>query len=153
MQGRPVWLASVSKRNRQGIIPNTRWGAYHRREAVDLLKTVLDGVGDPDRGWRLFRMQITYCMHLACSVSEIELLPDEWETIKGSALAGGPVEILDSGHCATTPSVMPCERPAKGRIPTPSFDADVWIPLDCGLCPPCLDRISIKAGLDALLHG
>ena len=136
MQGRPVWLASVSKRNKSGaIIPNTRWGAYDKRRAIELLKRVLHGVGDPDRGWRLFRMQITYCMHLACSDFEVALLPGEWDTIKGSALAGGPVEILDSGNCATTPSVRPCEDPSKGGIPGQRyFDAEVWIPIDCGQC-------------------
>jgi len=150
MNGRPVWLASVSLRNPDGIVPNTLWGRPSKRHARNLLEVALAGVGDPTR-WRLFRMQVTYCLHRAVSDHELELLPEEWKSMKGSALAGGPVEILDSSGCANRASVEPCDNPR--RIPLSELTGvpshtEAWFPEDCGICPSCRDRKLIEEGLE-----
>src|SRR5688572_27054749 len=102
MSGRPVWLASVSRRAdvtlRGGLIPprpTTRWSPREHREAREILWRVLEGVGDPAR-WRLFRMQVTVCLHRAVSDAELAALPRSWAGPGGTALAGGPVQVLES---------------------------------------------------------
>lgn len=151
MNGRPVWLASVSKRSRSGIIPNTEWGSHDREKAKKLLDLTVDGVGDRSR-WRLFRMQVTYCLHVAVSDEELARLPCEWATVPGTCLAGGPVEVLASSGIPDQPSVLPCENPARiplGRITGQLFlRPDLWIPEDCGACEPCQSRAAIEAGLE-----
>jgi len=150
MQGRPVWLASVSKRDlrKQVIIPNTRWPKWMKDVAKQTLWQALKDVGDKDLGWRLFRMNITYCLHVAVSDHELELLPGVWQDQPGGALAGGPVAVLDAGNCGTAPSVLPCENPGHEALPMAPGnrypDPDMWFPRDCGLCEPCLDRIRIE---------
>ena len=150
MQGRPVWLASISKRDlrRDVIIPNTRWPEWYKKKAIEALWQVLGGVGDRERGWRMFRMNITYCLHLAVSDEELEILGPQWAAIPGMALAGGPIQILDSGNCQTNPSTLPCDNPRKSMLPTqdgkPQMDPDMWFPEDCGICESCLDRIRIE---------
>jgi len=150
MQGRPVWLASISKRNTKTgqIIPNTRWPAWVKDKAKRTLWQTLKGAGDMNQGWRMFRMNITYCLHVAVSDHELELLPGVWQDQPGGALAGGPVAVLDSGNCGTSPSVLPCENPGREALPLSGdqmvTDPDMWFPRDCGLCEPCLDRIRIE---------
>ena len=150
MQGRPVWLASVSKRDlkRQVIIPNTRWPKWMKDVAKQTLWQALKDVGDKEKGWRMFRMNITYCLHVAVSDHELELLPGVWQDQPGGALAGGPVAVLDAGNCGTAPSVLPCENPGHEALPMAPGnrypDPDMWFPRDCGLCEPCLDRIRIE---------
>ena len=80
MQGRPVWLASISKRNMKTdqIIPNTRWVSWMKKNAIQALWQALGQVGDREKGWRLFRMNITYCLHLAVSDEELEILGPQW---------------------------------------------------------------------------
>lgn len=148
MNGRPVWLASVSKRGPLGITPNTRWMSPEREKAKKLLNMALEGVGDWSR-WRMFRMQITYCLHLAVSDEELKRLPDDWATKPGTCLAGGPVEILDSSGIPDQPSVRPCENPTRlplSRLAGASIghDPDLWFPEECGECAPCRARAEIE---------
>lgn len=151
MNGRPVWLASVSRRTRAGTIPNTRWTPGQKRRAIGILSRATDSVGDPER-WRLFRMNVTYCLHKAVTDTEMGLLPEGWGTELGGALAGGPVEILDSRGVETQPSCLPCENPTRVPLSSytgvPSTDPDLWFPEDCGLCGPCLGRQEIAAALN-----
>ena len=152
MNGRPVWLASVSKRDKRGaLVPNTRWHSPEKTKAVALLQRLTFKVGDVFLGWRLFRMNITYCLHVALADVEVKRLPPTWAKFGGpTALAGGPVEILDSGNTAARESVKPCHHPTKQTIPgQPIFnpDPDLWLPIDCGTCPPCIDRLAIESGL------
>lgn len=155
MQGRPVWLASVSKRNMKlnQLIPNTRWLSWMKKNAKRALWQTLRGVGNPEIGWRMFRMNITYCLHVAVSDAELEVLGPQWMDKPGGALAGGPIEILDFGNCPTNPSVMPCENPTREPLPKAPgqvhSDQDMWFPIDCGKCDPCLDRIRIEQLVEA----
>jgi hypothetical protein len=126
--------------------------------AKQTLWQVLKDVGDQEKGWRMFRMNITYCLHVAVSDHELELLPGVWQDQPGGALAGGPVAILDAGNCGTAPSVLPCENPGREVLPMAPGnryrDPDMWFPRDCGQCEPCLDRIRIEemigGGYDAI---
>jgi hypothetical protein len=149
MNGRPVWLASASKRNRQGrIVPNTRWPSPEREKAKKLLRSTVEPSGDWTR-WRMFRMQITYCLHVAVSDAEIGRLPVEWQSQSGTCLAGGPVEILASSGIPDQPSVLPCEHPTRvplgGLTGSVLRDPDLWVPEDCGRCLPCRSRAAIEA--------
>lgn len=152
MQGRPVWLASVSRRESNGrIIPNTRWDRVAKKKATRFLDTLLLGIGDERHGWRLFRMNITYCLHRAVSDDELDQLPTTWRG-EGTALAGGPVAVLGSGNCEVRPSVLPCVSPTKVALPgmkltLDGFDPDLWFPMDCGKCAPCEDRAAIEQAM------
>lgn len=128
------------------ILPNTRWLEWQKKASRQALWQVLRNVGDRAKGWRLFRMNITYCLHLAVSDEELEVLGPQWMDQPGGALAGGPVQVLDFGNCGTAPSVLPCENPGHEMLPMApgqvEIDPDMWLPRDCGICEPCLDRTS-----------
>lgn len=134
MDGQPVWLASLSRRDRKGkIIATEHWARsmrYHR-----MLRTVLEGVGDQTRE-RLFRMNVTLCLHRACTDKEVRGLPDSWQKDL-SGMAGGPLEVLWSS-VQTSPSCLPCENPEQ--IIIDKSRKDLWVPGDCGKCGPCLAR-------------
>src|SRR5438105_6692773 len=105
MSGWPVWLASMSKRNRFGQIV----GAEHwcrEPEAYRLLCKGLIGRGDQGRE-RLFRMNVTLCLHRAATAEEIRPLPQSWKDDL-SGMAGGPVEILWSKGVPVPESCKPC---------------------------------------------
>jgi hypothetical protein len=74
MNGRPVWLASVSRWNGGKIVPAERWGPGTIRASVEVAHRVLEGVGDPslERG---FRMCTTLCFHRGLTDVEIAELP------------------------------------------------------------------------------
>src|SRR5262245_38334777 len=94
MNGQPVWLASVSRRTATGrLSPNTRWTDGIKRQAEALLRSAVRGVGDESRE-RLFRMNVTYCLHRASTDAEVAGQDDEFRLLAPTGLAGGPVEIL-----------------------------------------------------------
>ena len=50
MNGRPVWLASASLRDRLGqTVPSARWSPADRDLLEQTLEDALNGVGDPSR--------------------------------------------------------------------------------------------------------
>jgi len=145
MQGRPVWLASVSRRSRNGkCVSALKLPRRLVLEAERVLRRVLYGVGDSGRE-RLFQMCVTTCMHRALSDQEIEMLPDGWTEKPALDVAGGPVRVLASrGIPPGTLSVEPCEDYGREPFPGGLVDADgdpLWIPVDCGECPPCRARV------------
>lgn len=142
MSGWPVWLASMSMRNRHGqIIAAEHWCRHP--VAYRALCKVLRGVGDPSRE-RLFRMNVTLCLHRAVTAEEIASLPQTWKDDL-SGMAGGPVEILWSKGVEAPESCKPCLSPGRNNaIPG---RPDLWIPLDCRKCPPCLARRQIEEAL------
>ena len=137
MDGRPVWLASISHRRPTGrplYVPE--WNAAQRRIAEQRLRQAVDGVGDPTRE-RLFRMNVTLCLHRAATDDDLAAVAPWFLEAPGIGLAGGPVAIL-SETIAGRASTRPCERPGR-RI----FDRASpygWIPIDCGACEPCRAR-------------
>lgn len=142
MNGTPVWLASVSKRQpiSRRTVPNTRWSATERVSAIAILMAALSGVGDVARQ-RMFRMNLTYCVHRALTDAEITGLAASWHAQPGTHLAGGPVEILHE-TVPGAPSTRPCEQPRRAYIAL--GDPDMWIPRDCGRCGPCIARHAVE---------
>ena len=140
MNGRPVWLASISRvrpNNRTLYVPE--WSPAQRRDAERRLRALLEGAGDPTAE-RLFRMNLTLCLHRAARPDEIEAAPPWFVTAPGIGLAGGPVEILTE-TIAGAPSTKPCEAP--GRRVLEAGHPHAWIPIDCGACAPCVARARI----------
>jgi len=145
MDGTPVWLCSLSRRTvlTNKIVPTTRWSHAMMTEADALIDAVLGELGDKARQ-RSFRMQVTLCGHRACSPGEVRHLPPDFWHGPATGLAGGPVDIL----WETVPgslSTKPCEHPRRQRIDASSADPDLWIPIECGVCPSCLARARIDA--------
>lgn len=139
MDGRPVWLASCSLRRNDRLVATGRYSQQQRYRAMLRCSELLAEVGDLARV-RLFRMNITVCLHKALTDAEVEALVPSWSCGRGRDIAGGPVEVL----WETVPgaeSTRPCHAPAR-QIIAPARP-DLWLPLDCGKCPPCLARASL----------
>ena len=141
MKGQPVWLASVSRIRPNGktlYVPE--WSASQMRSGEKELRAMLEGVGDTSRE-RLFRMNVTLCLHRAATDEEVAAQPTWFLTAPGNGLAGGPVEVLSETE-EGSPSTRPCLKPRRQVIEGGSPFG--WIPLDCGLCPPCLARSGLR---------
>ena len=142
MNGRPVWLASISRRRPSGTtlyVPE--WSPAQLREAEKLLLRTLLGVGDPNQE-RLFRMNITLCLHRAASAWDLSHVPAWFYAAPGTGLAGGPVAILREtvpGRASTKPCLAPIRDPLPGPIGIP-LSPHAWVPKDCGRCEPCRSR-------------
>jgi hypothetical protein len=139
MEGRPVWLASVSRRDSAGKIkPTGTWTKADRAAGLNWLRALLGGVGDP-RHERCFRMNITLCFHRALTTAE------EARIGPGCAvhLAGGPIEVLWQKGCSDSPTTLPCRAPVRHQID--AGDDRLWVPLDCGECEPCRARALVQA--------
>lgn len=95
MDGLPVWLVSESRRsphtNRIRTVPT--WAEEERQATIALLREVLADAGDPSRE-RIFRMQVTMCLHRSLSDEEMAALPAWFHAAEAIDIAGGPVEIL-----------------------------------------------------------
>jgi hypothetical protein len=135
MAGQPVWLASVSHYNRHGLIATEKWRRYFQKIYGKVCQ-VLSGVGDSSRE-RLFRMTSTLCLHRATTDDEAAGMAKACD-ITNPGLAGGPVEILWSKGVAVSDSCKPCERFRRGVIDPRR--PDLYIPVDCGKCVPCVAR-------------
>jgi hypothetical protein len=144
MDGWPVWLASMSRRDRFGrIVPTEKWSSAQMADAEDQLSTLLEGVGDPLRE-RCFRMCITLCRHRALSVAEHGSLPAEWHAAPAVDLAGAPVELLWSKGIPTSLAAQPCWFPERVRVGDPL--AGLYVPMDCGACDTCKARLKVRTG-------
>jgi hypothetical protein len=142
MDGQPVWLASISRRDRRGALVATgRWSAPDVAAARSRLERALWGVGDESRQ-RLFRMNITLCLHRAPTDEEVAGLPDWWHAAPATDLAGGPIEVLWESTPGAA-STRPCLAPRRGLFP--GAPPDLWVPLDCGRCPPCRARAAVPS--------
>jgi hypothetical protein len=143
MDGRPVWLCSVSRAAGGRIKATGTWTAEEFAMAERLALSALAGVGDAQRQ-RAFRMNVTFCVHRAVSEAEGAALPACWADAPG-CLAGGPVEALWSRGIEHRDAAMPCRDPR--RILADPRRPDLWLPVDCGLCPPCLARARVEAAI------
>jgi hypothetical protein len=122
------------------MIATGDWTAEMRRRAEQALDNALVRAGDPKRE-RLFRMNITLCLHRALSAEEKLLLPDGFDEQPGG-LAGGPIELLRVTGLPPRPAGLPCEKPTH-EILDPDRP-DLWLPIDCGECEPCRARRAIR---------
>lgn len=142
MNGQPVWLASISRRDASGrLVATGRWSKGLRDASVAILRDVVHGVGDPTRE-RLFRMNITLCMHRALTDEEVAGLPKSWHAAAPMDIAGGPVEVLRESTPGAL-STQPCKKPGKRVIMMKQ--PELWLPIDCGKCPPCKARAAIPS--------
>jgi hypothetical protein len=142
MNGQPVWLASISRIRNNGTrfyVPE--WSESQLRDAERRLRLVVDGVGDVTKE-RLFRMNVTLCLHRAATDAEVAAQPDWFLKAPGCGLAGGPVQVL-SETIAGSLSTKPCEAPRKQVIDR--YSVHGWIPVDCGACEPCRARSKCAA--------
>lgn len=105
---------------------------------------LMEGLGDPTRE-RLFRMNITLCLHRVASDAEVAALPPHFKQ-DTPGLAGGPIEILWSKGLETSLSCQPCANPTR-RVLEPSRP-DLWVPDPCGKCPSCLARAACAIGTE-----
>jgi hypothetical protein len=149
MAGVPVYLASVSRRS--PLVPKKPvatglWSKQTRDDMAALLQRVVGPAGNPARE-RLFRMNVTLCLHRALRTDELEQLPDWFWTAAPVDLAGGPVEILSETEPGL-PTTKPCVRPTHRSL-WPG-DPWLWFPEDCGHCPPCRARVLLQAERDDL---
>lgn len=141
-----MWLASLSRREYGGgrIRATGTWTPEEIDRGYARLVWALEGVGDLNHE-RLFRMNITLCLHRAARPEEVEALPASWHG-DSSGMAGGPVACIWSRGIPDVPSTRPCENPGR-QLPDPDRP-DLWIPLDCGTCEPCRARLDAVAHLD-----
>lgn len=139
MRGTPVWLASLSRpsRNHGGRLPTQLWSSDTVAESARLLRRVIGPAGDPDRE-RLFRMNVTLCLHRACTDAELASAPDWFRQAEPIDLAGGPIAVLWESESGA-PSTRPCDRPTQ--IPLDPRHPLLWYPQDCGSCPSCRARL------------
>lgn len=135
-----MWLASASFRNNGGILATDNWTEDMRFRALNALRNELLRVGNPNRE-RLFQMNITLCLHRACSEEEKAKLPPTFFEGPGG-LAGGPVEILSTKGLPPREAALPCRAPKRQLID--ERRPDLWLPIDCGKCPPCRERAEIR---------
>lgn len=144
-----MWLASISKRNHNGkgdVVPAFTWSSRLMREARTILLATLVGVGDETRE-RGFRMCTTMCVHRALSDAEVAQLGEAWCSLAPRDMAGGPLEILYERGCAATLSTRPCAAPEKVELGRGAAGVALFVPIDCGECPTCLDRLARAGGL------
>jgi hypothetical protein len=117
MGGRPVWLASVSKRATNGrIIPASKYPPRLERLALVELRRALRGVGDESRE-RCFAMCITLCLHRALSDDEIAALPASFHDAPALDVAGGPLRTIYTKGFDPPLSCQPCEHPTHAPLP------------------------------------
>jgi hypothetical protein len=146
MFGSPVWLASISRKSpiTGGRLSTQVWSPQTMQESIDLLRRVLGPAGNPDRE-RIFRMQVTLCLHRALTKEEVAALPPAFHEAEATDLAGGPVEIIWENE-EGAPSTRPCANPR--RYPLDPKNKLLWFPLDCGACPSCKARAKLDADGD-----
>jgi hypothetical protein len=144
-----VWLASYSRRSyrvlggRAGshIKATGTWKPEDFEEGYRRLCDALRGVGRPDME-RLFRMNVTLCLHRVATDEEVEGLRGFWDKVE-PGLAGGPVEVLWSKGLPLSESCKPCHHPKHQQVV--ASRPDLWVPQDCRQCPPCLARAACAA--------
>jgi hypothetical protein len=144
MDGWPVWLASISRRNpiTGSLVATGDWTGAQMAEIEAMMDTLLDGVGDASRE-RCFRMCITLCRHRAISGAEHMGLPKEWHEAPAVDLAGAPVELLWTKGIPDRPAAQPCHNPRRQPIGNP-FDG-LYVPVDCEECETCQARMMVRA--------
>jgi len=143
MNGRPVWLASVSRRDVNGaIIGTANWSKRERKRLTEYLRTDVLGVLGDANVERVFRMNITLCIHRLCTPQEAAWAKSCWTGKEIRDLAGAPIEVLEEKGCLSAPSTRPCLNP--GHVIIIPTRPDLWVPRDCGSCASCKARAALE---------
>src|SRR5262245_66552327 len=121
MAGTPVWLCSISRRSplRGGRLATPLWTPQTMAESIALLRRCVGPAGNPARE-RVFRMQITICLHRAITAEESQQLPGWFHEAPPTDLAGGPIEIgfeIEDSWRSTKPCHAPLKDPLDGTTP------------------------------------
>lgn len=140
MDGVPVFLASTSRRDwRTGrLLFTPTWPQPWYQDSIAALRRLLGPLGDRSRE-RIFRMNLTLCVHRALTDEECARLPASFWEGDAEGIAGAPVAVLWENVPGAL-STKPCAAPHKAPISGYARDPDGWIPVDCGICPSCLAR-------------
>jgi hypothetical protein len=150
MQGRPVWLASLSLRLRStGLIrPAELWHKDTLKAAKEVVRrSLLKGIGDVSME-RMFRMCMTLCFHRALTREEIEGLPPQFLANKPRDFAGGPLHTYYSrGVPKDLPTLVPCMKPRKTYL---DMSLENYVVNDCGECRPCMARLALSQYIDLM---
>src|SRR5262245_6922702 len=149
MHGTPVWLASLSRQStlvQNKPLATSLWTDQTRAASAALLRRVLGPAGNPARE-RIFRMQVTLCLHRAITPEEYAQTPAWFKTAAPVDLAGGPVEVLWESEAGSL-STQPCRNPT--RQPLDPRDPLLWLPYDCGQCDTCQARLLAQDARDQL---
>lgn len=138
-----MWLASTATRNRKTgkIIRTDKLAPDVLYKAIVLLREAVEGRGDPERE-RLFRMNATICLHRVLSTEDRLALDPAFFRAEPIDIAGGPVEIIWESVEGSA-STRPCKRPRKKLIDRQQ--PELWVPVDCGICEPCIARAQIDS--------
>lgn len=120
------------------------WIPQARREAEAHLLRLLGPAGNPARE-RLFRMNVTMCLHRALTDEEVDAAGPALRTDAPTDLAGGPIEILRETEEGLE-TTKPCHNPT--RVGMDPRDALLWLPFDCTKCPPCIARMALQEERD-----
>jgi hypothetical protein len=140
MDGLPVWLASTSRLDlrtgRIAFVPT--WSPAWMRDSTSSLYRLLGPLGDRSRE-RIFRMNVTLCVHRALSREEIAGLPEWFWEGQAEGIAGAPVQVIWESIPGSA-STKPCASPERHWLPGYEGDQHGWIPRDCGVCASCLAR-------------
>lgn len=149
MYGTPVWLCSISRQSpvRGGRLATSLWTPPTMAESWALLRRCVGPDGNPSRE-RIFRMNVTVCLHRAITAEESARLPDWFHESEPTDLAGGPVEVLWENE-EGSPSTRPCHNPE--RIPLDARNPLLWFPGECRTCPPCLARMAHGGRIDRVV--
>jgi len=137
-----VWLASISlwdRRDKQ--IGTDKWTERQWRHAHKLADQALEDAGEPSRE-RRFRMRGTLCVHRAIRPDELGQIPSWWHAADAIDIAGGPIEVLSERGIAHVESAQPCHN--HGRHVINPRRPDLYVPVDCGECPPCRARQAVR---------
>jgi hypothetical protein len=113
-------------------------------ESWALLRRCVGPAGNPNRE-RIFRMNVTVCLHRAATAEDLAQVPAWFHTAEPTDLAGGPVAVLWENEEGSL-STRPCQNPE--RIPLDRANPLLWFPGDCEQCPPCLARLAVQEGRD-----
>lgn len=140
-----MWQASLSHRDRRSnkTRPTDSLTPAELRDAERVLLDWLEGVGDRALE-RVARMTGSIAVYRATTEAEREQMPVAFFMVPPVHTFGGAVEILRETEPAVL-SARPCLNPGRRWV---DRRANLWLPTDCGECPPCLAR---KA-LDQELH-
>lgn len=140
MDGWPVWLVSLSRTSiltgQKILVP--RWPKDWITESMKIMREALHGAGDESRE-RIFRMNLTICLHRAISIAEYDALPSSFHEGEAEGIAGGPVAVLWESIPGSQ-STKPCHNPKRMPLPETNDLLYGWIPIDCGVCDPCIAR-------------
>ena len=137
-----MWLASVSLHDKRGeIISTNTWSSRQFRQADRIARQALHEAGDENRE-RTFRMCMTFCIHRGIRDDELAIIPRWWHEADAIDIAGGPLEMLSSKGVPDVLSAKPCYSP--GKRPIAPRRPDLYFPVDCGACPPCVARKNVR---------